>query len=128
MVYYYNPSILESYGKSVPKTWEEFMETGKILAKDGISMVLSELRFIGMYQQAGGKFFNEDGEFEMDEDLFMNKSSSISNSPSSLKNFPPACWYIPMKRNSDKTIEIPSFAKIFPVSINSSQVFGTDLP
>lgn len=72
MVYYYNPSILESYGKSVPKTWEEFMETGKILAKDGISMVLSELRFIGMYQQAGGKFFNDDGEFEMDEDLFMD--------------------------------------------------------
>ena len=72
MVYYYNPSILESYGKSVPKTWEEFMETGKVLAKDGISMVLSELRFIGMYQQAGGKFFNDDGEFEMDEDLFMD--------------------------------------------------------
>ena len=71
MVYYYNPSILESYGKSVPKTWDEFMETGKILAKDGISMMLSELRFIGMYQQAGGKFFNEDGEFEMNEDLFM---------------------------------------------------------
>ena len=59
----------ESYGKSVPKTWDEFVGTGKILAKDGISMMLSELRFIEMYQQAGGKFFNEDGEFEMDEDL-----------------------------------------------------------
>ena len=29
MVYYYNPSILESYGRTVPSTWEEFMETGK---------------------------------------------------------------------------------------------------
>jgi ABC-type glycerol-3-phosphate transport system substrate-binding protein len=26
MVYYYNPSILESYGKTVPTTWDEFME------------------------------------------------------------------------------------------------------
>ena len=72
MVYYYNPSILEGYDLSVPVTWAEFMETGKILAKDGISMMLSELRFIGMYQQAGGKFFNEDGDFEMNEDLFMD--------------------------------------------------------
>ena len=47
------------------------METGKILAKDGVSMWLSDMNFTYLYQQAGGTFFNEDGDFEVDEDKLM---------------------------------------------------------
>ena len=32
IVYYYQPAIFEKYGVGVPETWDEFMETGKILA------------------------------------------------------------------------------------------------
>jgi len=71
IVYYYQPAILEKYGVSVPTTWDEFMETGKILAKDGVAMWLSDMRFIQPYQQAGGTFFNEDGDFEVDEALLL---------------------------------------------------------
>ena len=71
IVYYYQPAIFEKYGVGVPETWDEFMETGKILAKDGVSMWLSDMRFTNLYQQAGGRFFNEDGDFEVDEDKLM---------------------------------------------------------
>ena len=56
---------------SLAKIFPVSMETGKILAKDGVSMWLSDMRFTNLYQQAGGSFFNEDGDFEVDEDKLM---------------------------------------------------------
>ena len=71
IVYYYQPAIFDKYGISVPTTWDEFLESGKILAKDGVAMWLSDMRFTNLYQQGGGKFFNDDGDFEVDEALLL---------------------------------------------------------
>ena len=66
VVYYYQPAIFEERGLSVPTTWDEFMETGAILAEEGIAMsYLTDHggMFMMYLLQRGGAIFDEHGEF-----------------------------------------------------------------
>ncbi len=71
VVYYYQPAIFEERGLSVPTTWDEFMETGAILAKEGIAMsYLTDHggMFMMYLLQRNGAIFDEDGEFVLPEE------------------------------------------------------------
>ena len=71
VVYYYQPAIFEERGLSVPTTWDEFMETGAILAEEGIAMsYLTDHggMFMMYLLQRNGAIFAEDGEFVLPEE------------------------------------------------------------
>lgn len=65
--YYYQPEIFESRGLTPPTTWDEFLETGQVLAEDGIatSVMTDDPQgpFSMMFLQRGGQVFDENGEF-----------------------------------------------------------------
>ncbi len=70
-VYYYQPAIFEERGLSVPTTWDEFMETGAILAEEGIAMsYLTDHggMFMMYLLQRNGEIFDEHGEFVLPEE------------------------------------------------------------
>ena len=60
------PAIFEERGLSVPTTWDEFMDTGAILAEEGIALsyLVDHGGMFMMYLlQRKGEIFNEHGEF-----------------------------------------------------------------
>ena len=71
VVYYYQPAIFEERGLSVPTTWDEFMDTGAILAEEGIALsyLIDHGGMFMMYLlQRNGEIFNEHGEFVLPEE------------------------------------------------------------
>ena len=71
VVYYYQPSIFEERGLSVPTTWDEYIETGAALAEEGIAMsyITDHGGMFMMYLlQRGGAIFDEHGEFVLPEE------------------------------------------------------------
>ena len=71
VVYYYQPAIFEERGLSVPTTWDEYMETGAVLADEGIAMsyITDHGGMFMMYLlQRGGAIFDEHGEFVLPEE------------------------------------------------------------
>ena len=71
VVYYYQPAIFEERGLSVPTTWDEYLETGAILAEEGIAMsyLVDHGGMFMMYLlQRGGAIFDEHGEFVLPQE------------------------------------------------------------
>ncbi|MCY4538041.1 MAG: extracellular solute-binding protein [Chloroflexi bacterium] len=71
VVYYYQPSIFEERGLSVPTTWDEYIETGSALAEEGIAMsyITDHGGMFMMYLlQRGGAIFDEHGEFVLPQE------------------------------------------------------------
>ena len=71
VVYYYQPAVFEERGLSVPTTWDEYMETGAILADEGTAMsyITDHGGMFMMYLlQRGGAIFDEHGEFVLPEE------------------------------------------------------------
>ena len=71
VVYYYQPAIFEERGLSVPTTWDEYLETGSMLADEGIAMsyITDHGGMFMMYLlQRGGAIFDEHGEFVLPEE------------------------------------------------------------
>jgi len=70
--FYYNQDILDSYGLSVPKTWDDLFTVAKVLKPEGKYVLgLAKkhlfLLMIAYYEQSSGvTFFNEDGSLAVD--------------------------------------------------------------
>ena len=82
VVYYYQPAIFEERGLSVPTTWSEFLETGAVLAEDGIA--LGSLQdhgglFMMYLLQRGGQVFNENSEFVLGEESNRQAALDVLN-------------------------------------------------
>ncbi len=71
--FYYNQDVLDQYGFSVPKTWDDLIRMGEVLAPEGKYVLgLAKkhvfLLMIAYYEQSTGKtFFTEDGKLAIDE-------------------------------------------------------------
>ncbi|WP_461163863.1 ABC transporter substrate-binding protein [Arthrobacter sp. R4-81] len=61
-----NKAVYEKYGLAVPKTWEEFVTTGKELKKHGVTVMNlageDPSTLLQMSQQAGASWFEIDGD------------------------------------------------------------------
>lgn len=68
-VFYYNQDLLDEYGLSLPKTWDDLIAMGKVLSKDdkyvlGMNKKQMFVFLIAYYEQKFNKpIFNEDGSF-----------------------------------------------------------------
>lgn len=66
-VFYYNQDVLDEYGLSLPKTWDDLFKMGEVLGKDdryvlGMSKKQMFILIISYYEQSSGKqMFNQDG-------------------------------------------------------------------
>ncbi len=68
-VFYYNQDLLDEYGLSLPKTWDDLFAMGKILSKDdkyvlGMNKKQMFVLLVAYFEQKFNKpIFNEDGSF-----------------------------------------------------------------
>lgn len=77
-VFYWNKTILDSYGLDIPSTWDDLFEAAKKMRPDGIYPLFVEPKFAWIMctayteQQTGRKILNDDGSLGFtDEDLQM---------------------------------------------------------
>ncbi len=72
--FYYNQDVLDKYGLTVPKTWDDIIDMGKVLAEHdlyvlGMSKKQLFLMLVAYYEQTyGEKVFKEDGSLNIDAD------------------------------------------------------------
>lgn len=69
-VYYYQPALFEAASVSVPQTWNEFIEAGRVLGDQGVALTVmndsADALFSMMFMQRGGEFFDANGDFVLD--------------------------------------------------------------
>ncbi len=71
--FYYNQDVLDAYGLSIPKSWDDLFAMAKVLAPEGkyvLGMAKKQtfLFLLAYYEQSSGKqFFDEDGSLAIDE-------------------------------------------------------------
>ncbi len=73
-VFYYNQDVLDEYGLSLPKTWDDLFKMGEVLGKDdkyvlGVNKKQMFLILIAYYEQKTGKqMFKQDGTLAINKD------------------------------------------------------------
>ena len=71
---YFNSSIYDRYGLSLPKTWDELYAAAEVMSKDGIYPLSGVSKAIWLYtiayteQKTGKSFFAEDGKAAFNKD------------------------------------------------------------
>lgn len=74
LTFVYNKTLLDSYGLSIPETWDELFEAAAVLRRDGVYVLSLTDKFFWLTacayleQSTGRKVFDEDGKLALSSD------------------------------------------------------------
>ncbi len=74
LTFVYNKTLLDSYGLSIPETWDELFEAAAVLRRDGVYVLSLTDKFFWLTacayleQSTGHKVFDEDGKLALSSD------------------------------------------------------------